>query len=473
MNITKEIYSAHRELSKCSAAFLEYVSQNPACLDRSNFKTLLSADWFDYVKFQPWPTFISKRTKDMMEMAAVKVYELVTSIPERLFEYDAHEIMQYYGLPENSVKWMLRGTGSGAVRDMLSRGDFIFSPTAGLKCVEFNMVSNIGGGWQTDAIESLYFNTPVISKFLEEYKFKVSRTNFFDRLLEYVIDKAAARFSPGNHGEINMAIVFPKYVKSQGGLEELERQVKEMYKQKLRKKSNDLRGELTFSDFFRLKVVDHRIISNVPGEKKQIHILVEKCNGMVPMEVTDAVETGNVLLFNGPISGIMSSKFNLALLSEHENSKVFSSEEQEAIKKYIPWTRKVFAGNTTYDTKNINLEDFILSNRERLLLKPSEGIGGYGVCPGCSTSPNLWKQQVEKALKEKNWVVQEYIPSYSYLYQNGENGCAEHHVVWGIFVFGSQRAGGYIRLLPVRDHKGVINASQGAQACILMEVEES
>jgi hypothetical protein len=473
MNITKEVYSAHRELSQCSAAFLEYVSKNPGCLKRSNFSALLSADWFDYVKFQPWPTFISKKTKDMMETAAVKVYQLITSIPERLFGYDAGKMVQYYGVPGNLVKLMLRGTANGAVRDMLSRGDFIFSPTAGLKCVEFNMVSNIGGGWQTDAIETLYFNTPVIAGFLEQYQGKVSRENFFAGLLEYVIDKAAARFSPKDHDEINMAIVLPKYVPSQGGLEALEKGVTKMYQQVLQRKNSSLGGELIFCDFLRLKVVDNHVIFAVPGKNKRIHILVEKCNGMVPVEMMNAVEAGNLLLFNGPISHLMSNKLNLALLSERENSDVFSPAEREVIKKYIPWTRRVIKGDTEYEGKKVELGDFILSHRERLLLKPGEGIGGYGVYPGCSTPPDLWKQQVEKALEEKNWVVQEYIPSFPYLYQQGENGCAEHHVVWGFFVYGSQRGGGYIRLLPVKNHKGVINASQGAQACILMEVDES
>jgi len=79
---------------------------------------------------------------------------------------------------------------------------------------------------------------------------------------------------------------------------------------------------------------------------------------------------------------------------------------------------------------------------------------------------------MEVALMAKNWVVQEYIPSESYIYQDGERGAVEHHMVWGIFVFGPRGAGGFTRVLPTRDHKGVINASQGARLNIILEVKE-
>jgi uncharacterized circularly permuted ATP-grasp superfamily protein len=169
----------------------------------------------------------------------------------------------------------------------------------------------------------------------------------------------------------------------------------------------------------------------------------------------------------------MSNKLNLALLSENKDSDIFTSEERKAINKYIPWTRKVVPGDTTYGTKKVKLEDFMLSRREQLVLKPSEGLGGQGVYVGRYTLPHQWKQLVEKAITEHKWVVQEYIQSQPYLYQTSENGCAEHHAVWGLFIFDSHYAGGFVRILPEKNTQGVINSSQGAEESILLEVEES
>ena len=77
MNITAKNYAAHRELSECSAVFLDFVKENPACLEEASFKGVVST-YFGYVKFHPWPTFINKKTREMTDEAAVKVYRLIT-----------------------------------------------------------------------------------------------------------------------------------------------------------------------------------------------------------------------------------------------------------------------------------------------------------------------------------------------------------------------------------------------------------
>jgi hypothetical protein len=107
-----------------------------------------------------------------------------------------------------------------------------------------------------------------------------------------------------------------------------------------------------------------------------------------------------------------------------------------------------------------------------LVLKPGDGVAGVNVNLGSGTSADHWKHLVEKALGEKKWVVQEYVPSTSYLYQNGVSGCTEHRTVWGIFVFGSREAGGFVRVLPEKGNSGVINSFQGAELGIVFEVEE-
>lgn len=466
MNITTEIYAAHRELSECSSAFLQFVKENPACLEEASFKGVVST-YFGYVKFHPWPTFIDKKTREMTDEAAVKVYRLITSIPGRLFANDAHKIAEYYRFPGNVAKLMLRGASQDHPQDLLSRGDFIYSPSAGLKCLEFNMTSNIGGGWQADELEPYYFDNPLIARFLKEYGARVSRIGFSASLLAHVVERAAAHPSFANDDEINTAIVFPKIGDitpgSAGGLNLLINRLKDIYRHVLQQKSPGLKGELLITDFFRLQAIDGRMINRAAGESGRIHAIVEKCNGLVPGTIMEVVENGNVLLFNGPISQLMSSKLNLALLSEHENSDIFSPEERETIKKHIPWTRKMTA----------DLVEYVIANRERLVLKPGDGIGGYGVSPGYNTPLEQWKQYIAKALEDKNWVAQEYVPSFIYLYQDGEKGAVEHHMVWGIFVFGSRGRGGFTRVLPAKHHKGVINASQGARLNAILEVAEA
>lgn len=462
MNINTEIYEAHRMLSNCSAEFLDFVKENPACLDRASFEDVLSTS-LGSVRPHPWPTFINEKTREMFDTAAVEVYKLISSIPERLFAFDPGRIIEYYGFPESAVKLMLRGIENISLPDLLSRGDFIYSSSAGFKCLEFNVVSNIGGGWQLDILEPLYFKTPILARFLKEYNAGFSRVNFSASLVNHVLNRALTHFSPGQDDEINVAVVYSKFDPSNVETALMVSGLKDLYRGILRQKYGNLKGELVITDLFRLIVKDGRVYYNANGENKKIHVIVEKCNGLVPAPLMNVVENGNVLLFNGPISHLLSSKLNLALLSEHEDSDLFSPEERAVIKKYIPWTRKVTAG----------LEDFVLEHREGLVLKPGDGVAGYGVCVGYNTPHDQWKQRVAKALEDKNWVVQEYIPSYSYFYQEGESGAVEHHMVWGIFVIGSRGCGGVARVLSAKNHKGVINVRQGARLNIILEAAEA
>jgi hypothetical protein len=165
---------------------------------------------------------------------------------------------------------------------------------------------------------------------------------------------------------------------------------------------------------------------------------------------------------------------NLALLSENENSEKFSPGEREIIKKYIPWTRRIVPGETTYEAKTVDLEDFIRSHQVKLVIKPVREMGGKDVSIGKLTPPDRWKQVVEQAMRDSqgNWIVQEYVESSPFVFQYGENGCTEHDVIWGLLAFGTEYAGGYLRLLPKSNSKGVINCAWGAEITTIFEVDE-
>jgi hypothetical protein len=263
-----------------------------------------------------------------------------------------------------------------------------------------------------------------------------------------------------------MAIVYPEI----SGIHESETiiNLQNLYRDILQQKRAHLKGNLFICGFDVLKVVDQCLFCG----DQQIDILVELSNGSVPFTFLMAVKKGNLMLYNGPVTQLMSNKLNIALLSEHENSDLFTPKERKVIKTYIPWTRKVIPGDNTYGTEKIKLEDFLLSHREKLVLKPAEGLGGEDVYVGRFTSPELWKQKIEQALKEKKWVIQEHIQGQNFLYQIGENGYAAHQTIWGLFVFGSRYAGGFVRILPENHGKGVINSTQGAEESIILEIQE-
>jgi hypothetical protein len=308
----------------------------------------------------------------------------------------------------------------------------------------------------------------VIAEFIKKYNVRLRKSHLFTTLLERLLERSLEQFreSPQFQNEINIAIAFPQYIESL--FTRLNTSIRQIYKPLLEKKG--VKGDVILCDFNMLQLQLQEKTLRINDNR--IHSLIEMCYGEIPMTLMELVKTGNLLIHNGPITPLMSNKNHLAALSEHINSGVFTPSEQEDIRTYIPWTRRLVPGETTYEEETIKMEDLVISNQERLVIKPSRGFGGKGVFLGFNTSPERWRQEINSALSERNRVVQEYLPPSSYMYQVGDQGCFPREAVFGYFTFGSRYAGGFVRMMPEADNKGIINAGQGAEESILIEVEE-
>ena len=75
-----------------------------------------------------------------------------------------------------------------------------------------------------------------------------------------------------------------------------------------------------------------------------------------------------------------------------------------------PWTRRFFARETTGpDGSPIrDLVEWTWRNQESLVLKPAHGYSGHGVFVGPLRDD--WNMDVEQALREGDYIVQEFIP---------------------------------------------------------------
>lgn len=451
MHITKEIQQAHSLLSNCSVNFLEFVKNNPESLKACNYRLL---EWDDKLfVLQPWPTFISQQRRLEMEKANLELLNLIRDIPRRVFGNDEVEISRYFEIPREKVKWCLKGVTTEHMDNLLARGDFAYSPSSGWKCIEHNVTASLGG-LQISTWENLYLRTPVIAEFFQEYRVKTHNKNLVFKLVEHVLKIAVHRFANGN--EINIAVVSEGLIP--GSLKKEHAYLDEMYRNMLWFTDKRLTGKFLLCQLRDLRAENNRVFH----KNDKIHVMIEMYNGKIPDDILNAFAAGNLLLFNGPVSELLSNKLTLALLSEQENSNIFSPREQELIKKYIPWSRKITPG----------LQEFILTNREKLVIKPGDGYGGFNISVGSKCTPQQWEDMVKQAVKEKNFLVQEYIESFPYLYQYGENGCTRHDAVWGVFVFGSVYGGAWVRVVPDKDHKGVINCHQGAKVSVVFEVQE-
>jgi hypothetical protein len=193
----------------------------------------------------------------------------------------------------------------------------------------------------------------------------------------------------------------------------------------------------------------------------------------IPIRSMKLFNEGRLIIINGPISRIHIDKLNIVLLSENQDSEIFNPAEQEAIREFVPWSRRVGDYSTNYNGKTVQLVEFIRSNRDKLVLKPTNELGGVGVFVGPKISQEKWEKAMEQALEGTTpWMVQEYAEPLSLVYHIGENECEVHDHVWGLFVFGDRYIDGCLRIMPREGRDGVVNVKQGATVSKIIEVKE-
>src|SRR5205823_3143137 len=78
---------------------------------------------------------------------------------------------------------------------------------------------------------------------------------------------------------------------------------------------------------------------------------------------------GAVTVVNSFRAKLLHKKMSLALLSDDRYARLYTAPQRATIAKHVPWTRKVREGHTTYGGKVVDLADFVIANRDRLVLK--------------------------------------------------------------------------------------------------------
>jgi hypothetical protein len=97
------------------------------------------------------------------------------------------------------------------------------------------------------------------------------------------------------------------------------------------------------------------------------------------------------------------------LLTDDNITSGFPAAEKKAIRDFIPWTRVVAATKATYKDQTVDLPEFIVTNRERLALKPNDDAADLPRFHGSEMDQSAWERAVRSALRN-SYVVQEVQP---------------------------------------------------------------
>ncbi|MGW1623496.1 hypothetical protein [Streptomyces sp. NPDC002172] len=130
-----------------------------------------------------------------------------------------------------------------------------------------------------------------------------------------------------------------------------------------------------------------------------------------------------------------------------------TAEDHALVERYLPWTRTVSDRLVRWRGTDRPLPELLLSERESFVLKPAIGLGSYGVVLGCQVDDAAWRTAVDTALTSGRYIAQKYVESVPYrveLRQEGSEDTYETdvHPVLSPFLFDGQPGGCLVRYLP-------------------------
>ncbi|MBN2056091.1 hypothetical protein JW905_14270 [bacterium] len=178
--------------------------------------------------------------------------------------------------------------------------------------------------------------------------------------------------------------------------------------------------------------------------------------------ILNAYRDGNVCFINPVSSAAGGFKSVMEILTDAKYAHMFTPEENEANRMFVPWTRNFKDGATTYGDKKVDLVAHVRDNKDLFVLKPNAGYGGFGVKIGRYSDQNDWDQYIQKIISEDvQFTVQDFvhIPQDDFpVVENGEyKGFAKKNVNINFWSHDGEFAGCFVRAAA----GSIINIHQG------------
>ncbi|HEY0036094.1 MAG TPA: hypothetical protein VGB66_05365 [Longimicrobium sp.] len=465
-----EAKPVHARWSEVNRQFLEFVAANPECLDRGSYTVVCQAPPLQtQSSVQPWPLFFEPpRLRELAEMA-VGMDGVIKAAVERFLRNDVRTVLDYYhagpamdGSPARpgvvTEKWLpILVEKPDGVAGAFSRGDYL-ETREGLKLMELNTSGFLGGLATTDYLCERYLESTPTARFLRQVNRRARPMGVRRAMLRHVVEDTG-RLGAWTEGDFNVALVI--YPNSPTIISRFDAEVytRELHAA-LVEAGHAPRGRVMLCSLEDLSAGPEGV--TLAGEP--VHAVIEQQGGGVSVQpVFHAFKAGRVNLFSGPIKRILEDKRNLALVSEHADSADFTAAERALIERHLAWTRRVLPSRTTFRGRPLRLPDDLPAGRDDFVLKKGWSNRGDGVVVGRVRTPDEWEEAVARAVREGDWVVQEWLDPVPYCFHDARAGAVPHDVVWGLFVFGEHFGGVHLTMLPAGHGTGVVNRNQGAE----------
>lgn len=397
------------------------------------------------------PYFLESSRYEAIRRAAHTLTGAFTALTDAALENA--ELMGLLCLTEAEEKFARFEPGYSEI-SVTSRLD-TFLDKHGFKFLEYNAETPAGVGDQ-HRLEEMFTHVPLVREFLSHHPHRFPQPH--KKLLQ-VLDRAYREFG-GKKEKPSIAIVDWAGVDTAPEFEIL-REYFESYGYPARifdPAEFEFDGEVLRSEGFVVDIFYKRLI---------IHEFLDRFDETHP--ISRAVEAGAVCMANSFRSKIPHKKSSFAILSDDRFHRLFTSEQIDAIRSHIPWTRMVDDTRTSFQEDEVDLLEFIRSDREMCVLKPVDDYGGKGISFGWECNESEWDDAISHAL-ETPFVVQQRVgveKTSIPVYRGGEAAIEELNVDFDPFLFMGEVEGGMVRLAS----GSLVNITQGGGETALAILE--
>ncbi|MEP6962463.1 MAG: hypothetical protein ABI995_10300 [Acidobacteriota bacterium] len=248
-----------------------------------------------------------------------------------------------------------------------------------------------------DALADLYFESPPVKEFRKKHKLK--KLGGTKPLLSAIL-KAYKEFK-GKQKRPNIAIVearlpFQSSVSSHAMLAEYF--TREGYPthivspEQLEYRNNVLRaGDFTIDIVFRRVRLQEFLVRYDLN-----HPLIR------------AYKDHAICMVNNFRADVGSKRVMFDLLTDAKLTAKFPAAERNAIKEHLPWTRLVQAAKTTHKTHTVDLPEFVMKHRHKLVLRPNDDASEIHPVYGAQVDDATWEKALRQAMRTP-FVVQEAV----------------------------------------------------------------
>ncbi|WP_327064769.1 ATP-grasp domain-containing protein [Kitasatospora sp. NBC_01302] len=388
------------------------------------------------------------------------LFELLTTIPERLFAGDKRAFAKAVGMTPTQIDLVMRG--AGRTLPAMSRADMYREP-AGFKLMELNTGSSLGG-WQMGEFARTVRENEAFRTFAAAER--LVHPDPIARIAEVLREQAeAAGFAlperpvlaltewPDGYAKTKpwLDFVVPDWLRN--GFDTVVCHLGEF----------EYRNGVPHIHGRKVDVVYRIFLPGEMADEQRSYDLVDP--------LLAAVERGETFLFAGLDCELYGNKGSLAMLSDERNRPALSAAEHELVDRILPWTRFLREERVERAGERIDLLPFALANKDRLALKPTLLYGGVGVIPGWSVGQEEWEAHLRGAVDGPYVVQERVLPVAERFVRDDGRGFEQMVVAYGVLMVGSDYAGMLVRGTP-DPQVGIVSMSNGAQIGCCFHVED-